>query len=383
MPARIAIVHGNDGSDVRIGKVCRSLSAMGFDTHFIGWDTRPEAEKDIDLGAATPHIMVRATPYGRTTVVTRLQFGWHTVRMLARLRPDVACCVNEDNAFLVLPFRGVLYRYLVCDVFDALVDRHSNRGALLRCVLRIVSEITRTGADRLIATDRPRFERFGRFRRKCVVIENVPEDPGEELSRLMLTGPVKVYVSGSLSIVRGLRQIIEVAEQLDDVEIVSAGWLYDDYAQDVFARHPKVSFRGIVTARQSLELAAGCDVVLALYLPNSVNNRNASPNKIYDAISVGRPVIINSETGVSRWVAENKLGYRCPYADVDALREVISSLGRRRRELADFARHARAVYLESYTWGRMEKRLDKLYRGLCGGPHAARRISTERCRTGQ
>jgi len=48
---RIALIHGNDGSDVRVGKTCRSLARLGFDTHFIGWDRRPEADKEIDLVA--------------------------------------------------------------------------------------------------------------------------------------------------------------------------------------------------------------------------------------------------------------------------------------------------------------------------------------------
>jgi hypothetical protein len=38
---RIALIHGNDGSDVRVGKTCRSLARLGFDVHFIGWDRRP------------------------------------------------------------------------------------------------------------------------------------------------------------------------------------------------------------------------------------------------------------------------------------------------------------------------------------------------------
>lgn len=372
---RIAVIHGNDGSDVRIGKVCRSLSSMGFDIHFIGWDSRPETGKSIDLGTATPHVMVKATPHGRATVGGKLRFLLHIGKTLARLRPDVACCVNEDNALLALPFRGIFYRRLVCDVFDALVDRHSRRNWLLRCVLRLVSETVRNGADRLIATDQSRYARFGRFRSKCVVVENVPEDPGAELSRTIPDGPTKIYVAGSLLVSRGLEQIIEVVDRVPDVRIVSAGWLYDEYAASTFAKHPKVDFVGIVTARQSLELAASCDAVLAYYVPGTVNNLYASPNKIYDAMSVGRPVILNSETRVSKWVREHRVGWTCPYYDTEALAETVRLLPERRKRLREFAEHARDVFVRGYTWERMETRLLDLYSDLC-------RPSMPECRSG-
>ena len=361
---RIAIIHGNDGSDVRIGKTCRSLSSMGFDVHFIGWDRRPGQPKAIDLGRAAHDVMTHPTPLGRATIAGQLRFARHVARALRRLRPDVACCVNEDCALMVLPLRGLFYRRLVCDVFDALADRHSDKPWPLRSALRAVSEIVRTGADRLIATDAARFERFGRFRRKTVVVENVPEDPGPALAEALPTGPAKVYVAGTLTAGRGLSQVLQAADRAGDVEVVSAGWPYDAFASDTFLAHPRVTFHGIVTAAQSLALAAGCDAVLCYYAPTSTNNLYASPNKVHDAMSVGRPVIINTEVRVSRWVTRNRLGWACPYDDAGALAAVLAALADRRARLPAFAARARRLFLAGRTWTRMEAVLRALYEGL-------------------
>ena len=361
---RIAVIHGNDGSDVRVGKTCRSLSGMGHDVHFIGWDRRPDAAKEIDLGPAAAHVMTFATPNGRLTTGGQWRFWRHVAGRLWGLRPDVVCCVNEDCALLVLPFRGLLYRRLVCDVFDALADRHSGRRGPVRWALRAAGELVRIAADRLIATDRVRYERFGRFRRKCTVIANVPEDPGERLARSLPSGAVKIYVGGSLSEARGLRQVLQAVEKLDGVEILSAGWPYDEFAAETFLAHPKVSFRGIVTAAESLELASRCDAVLAFYEPSSVNNIYASPNKIHDAMSVGRPVIVNSEIRVAGWVRRRKLGFTCAYGDAGALSRIAGSLRARRSRLGDFAARSRRAFAEGFTWERMEARLKQLYEGL-------------------
>ena len=358
---RIAVIHGNDGSDVRVGKTCRSLSRMGHEVFFIGWDRCPNFKKSIDLGQSSMDILNLPTKHGRWNLSGQFHFLRHIVSRLRSIRPDTVCCVNEDLTFFILPLRKIFCKYLVCDVYDALFDRHSHRCWLFRMPLWIISTVARAGADRLIATDPARLERFGRYRKKGIVIENVPDDPGEELSKILPTDRIKIYVTGSLSSFRGLENLIEVVEKLDNVEIIATGWPYYDYAKNVFVKHPKVSYKGVVTLKQSLELAAQCDAVLAFYSPFSINERNASPNKINDAMSVGRPVIITSETAVSRWVKENDVGLLCEYDNTEKLRELILSLDDRRKDLPSFAKRVRKIYLQGHTWELMEQRLKKLY----------------------
>jgi glycosyltransferase involved in cell wall biosynthesis len=361
---RIVVIHGNDGTDVRVGKVCRSLCKLGFDVHFIGWDRRPHIAKTVDLGATKTHIMQNPTKHGRASILGTVSFARHIATSLRKLRPLTACCVNEDNAFLALPLRGVYFRYLVCDVFDALWDRHSHRLLPLRLMLGFVATFSRAGADRLIATDAVRHARFGRYMSKCVIVCNYPEDPGQDLACTHLEGPVRVYAAGTMYSGRGLHQLLRAVDATEGVEIVSAGWLNDDHANNVFAQHPKVTFHGIVTAERSLELAAQCDAIFSFYEPKSVGNFQASPNKIYDAMSVGRPVIINKEAGISKWIVENNLGFCLSYNDVHELTRVLDSLKARRATLPEFAEHARQLFNQGYSWDRMESRLGELYNGF-------------------
>lgn len=361
---RIALIHGNDGTDVRVGKICRSLSKMGADMHFVGWDRRPAQEKVFDLGATETYIMEAPTHYGRSTLSGNVKFFFHILASLRRLRPNTVWCVNEDHALLVLPYRGLYYRRMVCDVFDALYDRHSHRNWLARNALRAIANLCRTNADTLIATDETRYETFGQYRSKCVVVENYPEDPGDQLADTLPQGPVKVYVAGTLNEGHGLRELLAAIETIPDIEVVSAGWLFDDFARDTFAKHSKVTFHGILTASESLRLASQCDAILAFYEPTSVNNRQASPNKVYDAMSVGRPVIINEECGVSKWIVSNNVGYRLPYSDVEGLKQLLQSLRKRREMLARFATNSRDLFRKGYSWQNLEPRLEDVYKKL-------------------
>ena len=149
-----------------------------------------------------------------------------------------------------------------------------------------------------------------------------------------------------------------------EVEIVSAGWLLDSYAKEVFVAHPAVRFHGIVSSRRSLELAAMCDAVFAFYAPTSEGNRNASPNKVYDAMSVGRPVIINSEVRMTQWIIENRLGFASPYGNVEALVEVIRELPEFRENGISSAARIRASFSDGFSWQGSAERLRKLYEEL-------------------
>lgn len=361
---RIALISPNDGTDVRIGKVCRSLSKMKFDMHFIGWDRRPESQKPLDLGLTNTRIMTCATPYGRATLSGTFMFCQHIAESLKHLRPNVVSCVNEEYILAALPMRHLFYRYLVGDIFDSLHDRYSYNIWPISNALKVLSIIGRIAADRLIVTDSARFERMGRNKKKCIIVENYPEDPGPELAHIPLNGPIRIYVCGSMSMSRGLKQLIDVINATTDVEIISAGWLYDDYAKNVFAKHPKVSFHGVVTAHESLQLAAQCDAIFAFYAPLSINNQQASPNKIYDAMSVGRPVIINEEAAVSEWVVDNNVGFRVPYLDTTGLMRVLETLKVRRGFMTDFIKHQRLLFSQGYSWEKMEPRLYDLYKSF-------------------
>lgn len=192
----------------------------------------------------------------------------------------------------------------------------------------------------------------------------MPEDPGDGFSKATPTGPTTIYVSGTLNEGRGIKQVLAAIEDLPETRIIAAGWTYDDYAQGIFVKHPRVDFRGIVTLAQSLELASQCDAVLCYYAPTSDNNLNASPNKIFDAMSVGRPCIINSETKISAWVEEKEYGFLCPYEDVRKLTGIINLLPEERKQLPEKAINWRADFCKNYSWSKMEARLNRMYGAL-------------------
>lgn len=188
--------------------------------------------------------------------------------------------------------------------------------------------------------------------------------PGRE--RLGLGDRFAAIYFGGMGFANGLEYAVEAARILkqrgrDDIAIVLHGGggekeriraLVQEYdlGENVIFSDP------VPDKSKVAELVAGCDVCLTIY--RAAKEQSWSPNKMFDALAAGRPVIIN----VGGWLGETIAGNECGRAvspehpgqladalvELEANRELVTEMGKRSRELAEsrFARGILAGQLE-------------------------------------
>ena len=320
--SKICIVHQNDGSDVRVGKVCRTLSKQ-HDVFFLGWDRDGTADS-IDLGNAIAMIFRKTGSYGVSSIGTRIQFIiWVLVRIFS-LRPATVIAVNEELAFPLLVLKPFLGFKLIIDIHDPLADRV--RKGLFHWIFRFVQSIARYGVNLLLVTDENRFQGLDDvYKRKAKIIPNFPNKPNFDVFKKYKTekdNELRVAYIGSLNDSRGANILRAAVAKVGGIRIELAGWYTDSSARQL-GEESYAHYNGILGMQDSLRLIASCDLVFCFYTPEIKNNINASPNKIYEAICMGKRCIINSETKIASWVVTNNFGYACAYYDVDALSGIL------------------------------------------------------------
>ena len=362
---RVAIIHREGGADPRCVKIINTLRSAGHEVMFIGWDPDPDKEK---VKAITPDVertlSLQSQLGGAGTLKQFPAFLMHILRSLKEFKPDAVHCVNEEISLLVLPFKHFLFKYMVTDIFDSLAYRVRTDNKLLKKVLKTLSNLTYRFSELIIVTDQRRFQLIDpKYRPKTIVMENTPDVDCSIFPEKILEGPLKVCTTGLLSKSRGLARVLAAADKMDNIEIVALGVLGDEYAQNEFVNHPKVNYLGKFKPIDALKVEADCDAILSFYRPDSLNNIYASPNKVFDAMSVGRPVIINSETIVSQWVVEKEIGYAVPYEDADALVEVLEKV-RERKDTLEFSSRVKNMYKAEYSWNVMGDRMLSFYNKL-------------------
>ena len=360
---RIVYVARNDGTDMRVSKECNSLLKFGHDVHFVGWRDSVDHDRPDPMPDVPKHFF--SSLQGGSALKKLLRapgFAFHVGRMVHGLRPDVVHFVNEDLGLLVVSLqRGYGFKS-VCDLFDSIELKWGQKRYPVNVIARLVTKLVHEKSDVLIVTDDARKARLGTFQKKAHTVSNYPVDVGEEFALRLpdREGPLRLYVAGTLYAARGLSSLLELLNARDDVEIISAGWLHDEIARE-FIGHPAVDYRGVIKPSESLQVAASCHAIVALYDPSNENNVMASPNKIYDAICIGRPVIINREAAVSHWVSEHDAGYVVRYGDMEELGAVVDALNQQRDNMYETAVSLRELFERGYSWDVAERTLLTAY----------------------
>ena len=92
---------------------------------------------------------------------------------------------------------------------------------------------------------------------------------------------------------RGLLELAEAIKDLDGFEFVLAGRVLDPEIANKLKRFSFVKFLGQLSLAESIELQKTAHVIPLLYDLQLPINRVAAPNKFYEAMMLGIPVITN------------------------------------------------------------------------------------------
>lgn len=134
------------------------------------------------------------------------------------------------------------------------------------------------------------------------------------------------------------------------------------------ARHDNIHFIGFLQYQDVISIEKECDVIPAVFDPTIGNHKFAAPNKFYEAIMLGKPLIMLSDTGMDKWVSEYGIGEVISGDTSDEFRvefsKAVDRLIARRNEWRMIAETERKLYSERFSWEIMEKRLLSIYDGI-------------------
>ncbi len=169
---------------------------------------------------------------------------------------------------------------------------------------------------------------------------------------------------------RGLEELVVAAGDLpDDVVTVFMG---DGSLEEELKRlvadeglTDKVLFRPRVPPTEVLPYVVSADVGVVLFRPVEINNQFASPNKMFDYLMAGVPVVASDLPELSRIVNTYGVGTLVNEADpADVARGITEVLDSPHYD--EMRKRARAVALERYNWEKQSQGLLAIYRALTG-----------------
>lgn len=188
--------------------------------------------------------------------------------------------------------------------------------------------------------------------------------------------PREICYLGGISHIRGIYEMLQALEGCD-ARLNLAGDFHEVSTEKrarIMPAWKKVNYHGFVDRKTAAELMSRSRVGLVTFLPEP-NHVNAMPNKLFEYMSAGLPVVASD---FPRWRAIVDT-YRCgicvdPY-DVEAIANAIQRLLDDPLEAEAMGSNGRKAVLEKFNWDTEESRLVELYGRLLGRAGGARSSS--------
>lgn len=208
-----------------------------------------------------------------------------------------------------------------------------------------------------------------------VLIQNFPiineqeNQHFEEENEGILTSNKKVFYLGDITLIRGLKEDIKAIEYVNkttEVEFILGGKfsppaLKEEFQKEAGWKH--VNFVGWIN-KQDFETYANQSFAGLVTFHPEPNHIEAQPNKLFEYMYAGLPVVASDFPLWSEIVEGNECGLLVDPLDPEEIGEAILWLYKNPEEAKKMGANGRKAVLQKYNWETEEKKLFKLYSKL-------------------
>lgn len=257
---------------------------------------------------------------------------------------------------------GVIKNFLLIKLlrwFEVFIYRHSNH--IIALSPGMVKGVLATGVARNKVTMIPNYCNLNFFKPKKSNIN--------DLEKLEYNNNPIIAYCGAISYANNLELIIYAAEKLQEMSnqvifvIAGEGMLKSKLEKLAKVKKLKnVIFLGKINKYEVVELYRKAIACLVLFKNLPILSTN-SPNKFFDAISTGKPIITNMSGWIGELVENNKIGFSLendnPQAIVEAIEKLINM---NKNQLEEMGKNARKLAVEKFNSGDMTDKLEMIFK---------------------
>lgn len=414
MAVRVIICRSNPiAPDPRVEKIARTLDRFGFEVTLLGWDrtgTLPEIEQwggergNTNLAGAEGNpkvIQVYRLPlvapfgHGLGNLPNLLRWQVRLLRWLINRQVDFDL-IHACDFDTILPalFLKIFYsKKVIYDIFDFYADHLRSTPEWIKNSIRFIDRKAIRLADGLILADESRWSQITgtpiagpdyKLSRRSAVIYNSPSlddlqiaqkstsllDPDLEKVPERHSGnhpseKLRLAYIGLLQRERGLIEMINVLKKHPEWTLDIAGFGGDEgMLVEMVETMPNVHWYGRIPYDQALLLSQTADVLFATYDPAIPNHRYSSPNKVFEAMLLAKPIIVAYQTNMDQIVTRADCGIVVKYGDVALLEEALIRLQNDPDLRVRLGENGFRAYQTTYSWQEMENRLLNLYQAV-------------------
>jgi hypothetical protein len=338
--------------DSRLMRYVQALDRAGKDSLVLHWPRGGNAKLVDDEARRVAFSLEANLGGGWKNAFGLLKWTFWCFLTLVRNRKSIKIvhAVDLDTALPALLFSKLFGKKFVFDIYDSYGDARSISGVARKVVDMVEGFAARCAAE-VILPDTCRTSQVPATVKNLRIIENVPFNLGAECCYGLSSHSdcIKLAYVGILEEEhRGLEDLLSaVARFPDKVELHVGGFgPLAGVCERMMQAHRNIHFHGALAPEQAIGLMAKCDVVIGMYYRTKPHHWRATPNKYYEHLLLGKPLVTTAGTPPGVKVTENQSGWpiREGLASIAALLEGIT-----KEECAALGKNARQKWVEQYS----------------------------------
>jgi glycosyltransferase involved in cell wall biosynthesis len=326
--------------DPRVHREACALLASGYRVTILAWDRdeKAPARETVD-GIEVRRVYVRSTHGRGLTQVYFLALFWLLAyRQALRMDFDIVHAHDFDTLPLGYAVSRFRRKRLVYDSHESYVDMLMNMPATAKRAIVAVENWMLRRADLVITVgDLLREHLASRGARKAVVVGNwqdrdqFVQDPGTiEATRRELgirDGQKAVCFIAHLTHERKIPELLAAARMSPGIQVVLGGdGAGRPLAEKAAAESPNVTYLGRVAPARIPLYTLACDAVFYGFDPSNANARFSAPNKLFEALAAGKPIITGNFGEIGRIVSRERCGIVLPDYSPESIRDAFARL---------------------------------------------------------
>lgn len=361
-------------NDSRATKEITSLINNNYNLFVLGWD-RDNKIKDynniiINGNKINGKFFKFNAGYGES-LINLLGLAFFQIWLFIRLIKDrkkyncIHAC-DFDSGFTALIISKLCNKKLIYDMYDYYSDSRMMSSKIEKIVNKLENIVINNAETTIICGEWRKQQIEKAHPKKLSIIHNTPDIKSVE-DRKIIKGKsqkVKLAYIGILQDHRLLLEIINEIKNNDNYELHIGGFgKYENEVNQVSKKFKNIYFYGSLSYSDVLCLEKDCDVLFATYDPNIKNHKYSAPNKVYEAMALGKPIIVCKGTGIDKLIIENKIGIAIEYNAIDFVNQ-LDKLCADKNKLKRISSISRDLYNEKFSWNIMEKELINIYKNI-------------------
>ncbi|HMJ73520.1 MAG TPA: glycosyltransferase [Solirubrobacterales bacterium] len=369
------LLHKDIAHDSRVRREAGALAGAGHEVTVV--HLPPSAERELP---GLPYALTPATlRRGRERLPHAARLGAEATRLALRAAATWPDAIHAHDAAMLLPGLLAARRCGSRLVYDSheLATGVPYRGGAWPAVVAGAERLGAPRADAVIAVSdgiAARLSERYRLRRPPAVIRNLPDlpppdaAPAPDLRRALGIGDAPLVLhQGAVAAGRGCEVLLRALDLLPEAHLLYLG------AEGPYATRmrriagesgaaDRSHFLGPVPPEALLSYTAQADVGVSLLADSCENHRLALPNKLFEYVAAGLPVVVSDLPEASRLVRAHGIGWCADGADPESVAVALRTALAQQNDEGLRERLARAA--TELSWEREKQSLLAVYDAL-------------------